>query len=126
MEDINLHFTGDFHAISSSHNLLSALIDNHIHQGNALAIDSRRITWLRTMDMNDRALRQIVVGLGGTGHGPTREERFVITPASEIMAILCLANGLQDLEDRLARIIIGTTSDKKPIRAGDLKATGAL
>jgi formate--tetrahydrofolate ligase len=126
MEDINLHFTGDFHAISSAHNLLSALIDNHIHQGNALGIDSRRITWPRTMDMNDRALRQIIVGLGGTGNGPTREERFVITPASEIMAILCLANGRQDLEERLARIIIGTTSDKKPIRAGDLKGTGAL
>ncbi|MFI5281304.1 MAG: formate--tetrahydrofolate ligase, partial [Gemmatimonadales bacterium] len=126
MEDINLHFTGDFHAISSCHNLLSALIDNHIHQGNALGIDSRRITWPRTMDMNDRALRNIVVGLGGTANGPTREERFVITPASEIMAILCLANGRQDLEERLGRIIIGTTSDKKPIRAGDLKGTGAL
>src|SRR5260221_1186488 len=105
MEDINLHFTGDFHAISSCHNLLSALIDNHIHQGNALGIDSRRITWPRTMDMNDRALRHIIVGLGGTGNGPTREERFVITPASEIMAILCLANGRQDLEERLARVI---------------------
>ncbi|HEY2804590.1 MAG TPA: formate--tetrahydrofolate ligase [Gemmatimonadales bacterium] len=126
MEDINLHFTGDFHAISSSHNLLSALIDNHIHQGNALAIDSRRITWPRTMDMNDRALRQIVVGLGGTGNGPTREERFVITPASEIMAILCLATDRADLEERLGRIIIGTTSDKKPIRAADLKGTGAM
>ena len=126
MEDINLHFTGDFHAISSAHNLLSALIDNHIHQGNALQIDSRRITWPRTMDMNDRALRQIIVGLGGTGNGPTREERFVITPASEIMAILCLSTSRQDLEARLERIIIGTTRDKTPIRAGQLNATGAL
>ncbi len=126
MEDINLHFTGDFHAISSAHNLLSALIDNHIHQGNALNIDSRRITWPRTMDMNDRALRQIVVGLGGTANGPTREERFVITPASEIMAILCLATDRQDLEERLTRIIIGTTAGKHPVRAGDLKGTGAM
>ena len=126
MEDINLHFTGDFHAISSAHNLLSALIDNHIHQGNELGIDSRRISWPRTMDMNDRALRQIIVGLGGTGNGPTREERFVITPASEIMAILCLATSRKDLEERLARIIIGTTRDRKPIRAGDLKGTGAM
>ena len=126
MEDINLHFTGDFHAISSAHNLLSALIDNHIHQGNALGFDTRRITWPRTMDMNDRALRSIVVGLGGATNGPTREERFVITPASEIMAILCLANDRKDLEERLARIVIGTTAAKHPIRAGDLKATGAM
>ncbi len=126
MEDINLHFTGDFHAVSSAHNLLSALLDNHIHHGNALHIDSRRITWPRTMDMNDRALRHIIVGLGGTTNGPTREERFVITPASEIMAILCLATSREDLEQRLARIVIGTTRDKKPIRAGDLNGTGAL
>jgi formate--tetrahydrofolate ligase len=126
MEDINLHFTGDFHAVSSAHNLLSAMLDNHIHQGNALAIDSRRITWPRTMDMNDRALRNIIVGLGGTSNGPTREERFVITPASEIMAILCLSSSRADLEERLARIIVGTTSDRKPIRAGDLKGTGAM
>jgi len=126
MEDINLHFTGDFHAISSAHNLLSALLDNHIHQGNALGIDSRRITWPRTMDMNDRALRNIIVGLGGTANGPTREERFVITPASEIMAILCLATSREDLEARLARIIIGTTREKQAIRAGDLKGTGAM
>jgi formate--tetrahydrofolate ligase len=126
MEDINLHFTGDFHAISSAHNLLSALIDNHIHQGNALGIDTRRITWPRTMDMNDRALRQIIVGLGGTSNGPTREERFVITPASEIMAILCLSTSRKDLEERLDRIIIGTTSDRRPIRAGALKGTGSL
>jgi len=126
MEDINLHFTGDFHAVSSAHNLLSAMLDNHIHQGNALGVDTRRITWPRTMDMNDRALRSIVVGLGGTGNGPTREERFVITPASEIMAVLCLATSRRDLEERLARIIVGTTSDKKPIRAGDLKASGSM
>ncbi|HTR19572.1 MAG TPA: formate--tetrahydrofolate ligase [Gemmatimonadales bacterium] len=126
MEDINLHFTGDFHAISSAHNLLSALIDNHIHQGNALGIDTRRINWPRTMDMNDRALRHIVVGLGGATNGPTREERFVITPASEIMAILCLANDRKDLEERLARIIIGSTAGKHPIRGGDLKGTGAM
>jgi formate--tetrahydrofolate ligase len=126
MEDINLHFTGDFHAISAAHNLLSAMLDNHIHQGNALKLDSRRITWPRTMDMNDRALRNVVVGLGGTGNGPTREERFVITPASEIMAILCLATSRKDLEERLARIIVGTTSEKQPVRAGDLKCTGAM
>ena len=126
MEDINLHFTGDFHAVSSAHNLLSAMLDNHIHQGNALGVDSRRITWPRTMDMNDRALRNIIVGLGGTSNGPTREERFVITPASEIMAILCLATSRQDLEERLARIIVGTTRDRRPIRAGDLKGTGAM
>jgi len=126
MEDINLHFTGDFHAVSAAHNLLSAMLDNHIHQGNALKLDSRRITWPRTMDMNDRALRNIIVGLGGTSNGPTREERFVITPASEIMAILCLATSRQDLEERLGRIIVGITSDKQPIRAGDLKATGAM
>ncbi len=126
MEDINLHFTGDFHAVSSAHNLLSAMLDNHIHQGNTLGVDSRRITWPRTMDMNDRALRNIIVGLGGTSNGPTREERFVITPASEIMAILCLSTSRQDLEERLARIIVGTTRDKQPIRAGDLKGTGAL
>ena len=126
MEDINLHFTGDFHAVSSAHNLLSALLDNHIHQGNALHIDPRRITWPRTMDMNDRALRNIIVGLGGAANGPTREERFVITPASEIMAILCLATSREDLEERLARIIIGTARDRKPIRAGQLNGTGAL
>jgi len=126
MEDINLHFTGDFHAITAAHNLLSAIIDNHIHQGNALGIDSRRISWPRTMDMNDRALRQVIVGLGGTGNGPTREERFVITPASEIMAILCLSTSRKDLEERLGRIIIGTTSARVPVRAADLKCTGAM
>ena len=126
MDEINLHFTGDFHAITSAHNLLSAMLDNHIHHGNALGLDSRRITWPRTIDMNDRALRSIIVGLGGLNGGPTREERFVIVPGSEIMAILCLATDLVDLEARLARIIVGITRDKKPIRAGDLKASGAM
>jgi len=126
MDEINLHFTGDFHAITSAHNLLSALLDNHLHQGNALGIDTRRITWPRTMDMNDRALRQMVIGLGGLNGGPTREDRFVIVPGSEIMAILCLATSLQDLEQRIARIIVGLTRDKKPVTAGDLKAAGAM
>ncbi len=126
MDEINLHFTGDFHAITSAHNLLSAMLDNHIHHGNALGFDTRRISWPRTIDMNDRALRSIVVGLGGMNGGPSREERFVIVPGSEIMAILCLATDLPDLEQRLARIIVGITRDKKPIRAGDLKASGAM
>lgn len=126
MDDINLHFTGDFHAITSAHNLLSAMLDNHIHHGNGLGIDSRRITWPRTIDMNDRALRQIVVGLGGLNGGPSREDRFVIVPGSEVMAILCLATDLQDLERRLARIVVGFTREKKPITAADLKASGAM
>jgi formate--tetrahydrofolate ligase len=126
MDEINLHFTGDFHAITSAHNLLSAMLDNHIHHGNALGIDSRRITWPRTIDMNDRALRSIVVGLGGLNGGPTREERFVITPASEIMAILALATDLADLEQRISRIIVGLTRERKPVTAGDLKAPGAM
>jgi formate--tetrahydrofolate ligase len=126
MEDINLHFTGDFHAISSAHNLLSALLDNHLHHGNALGIDHRRITWPRTMDMNDRALRHILVGLGGPLGGVPREERFVITPASEIMAIMSLATDQQDLEARLGRIIVGATHAQKPVRASDLKAAGAM
>jgi len=126
MEDINLHFTGDFHAIASAHNLLSALLDAHLHHGNALGLDTRRITWPRTIDMNDRALRSIIVGLGGVNAGPTREERFVIIPGSEIMAILALATGLDDLEQRLARIIVGLTRDKRPVRASDLKAQGAM
>ena len=126
MDEINLHFTGDFHAITSAHNLLSALLDNHIHQGNALGIDSRRITWPRTMDMNDRALRSIVVGLGGLNGGPTREDRFVIVPGSEVMAILCLATDLADLEARLGRIIVGLRRDKTPVTASDLKAEGAM
>ena len=126
MEDINLHFTGDFHAIASAHNLLSAMLDAHLHHGNALGVDVRRITWPRTIDMNDRALRNIVVGLGGVNAGPTREERFVIIPGSEVMAILALAAGIQDLEARLARIIVGLTAEKKPVRASDLKAQGAM
>jgi formate--tetrahydrofolate ligase len=126
MDEINLHFTGDFHAITSAHNLLSALLDNHLHQGNALGLDVRRLLWPRTIDMNDRALRHIVVGLGNLNGGPTREDRFVIVPGSEIMAILCLATSLADLEQRLARIIVGLTRDKKPVTAGDLKASGAM
>ena len=126
MDEINLHFTGDFHAITSAHNLLSALLDNHLHQGNALGLDVRRILWPRTIDMNDRALRHIVVGLDNLNGGPTREDRFVIVPGSEIMAILCLSSSVSDLEQRIARIIVGLTRDKKPITAGDLKAAGAM
>jgi len=126
MDEINLHFTGDFHAITSAHNLLSALLDNHLHQGNALGLDVRRILWPRTIDMNDRALRHIVVGLGNLNGGPTREDRFVIVPGSEIMAILCLASSVTDLEQRISRIIVGLTRDKKPVTAGDLKAAGAM
>ena len=126
MEDINLHFTGDFHAIASAHNLLSAMLDAHLHHGNALALDTRRITWPRTIDMNDRALRQIIVGLGGMNGGPAREERFVIIPGSEVMAIMALATSLQDLEVRLARIIVGLTQAKAGVRASDLKAAGAM
>ena len=126
MEDINLHFTGDFHAIASAHNLLSAMLDSHLHHGNALGIDTRRIMWPRTIDMNDRALRSIIVGLGGTNAGPAREDRFVIIPGSEVRAIMALATGLEDLEQRLARIIIGLTPAKQPVRASDLKAPGAM
>ena len=128
MEDINLHFTGDFHAISSAHALLAAMLDNHLHQGNRLRIDPRRITWPRTIDMNDRALRDVVIGLGGVANGIPREERFVIIPASEVMAILALATSQADLEERLARIIIGATegASRAPVRAGDLKAAGAM
>ncbi|MGQ0704328.1 MAG: formate--tetrahydrofolate ligase [Gemmatimonadales bacterium] len=126
MDEINLHFTGDFHAITSAHNLLSAMLDNHLHQGNALGLDVRRISWPRTIDMNDRALRQIVVGLGGLNGGPPREERFVIVPGSEVMAILCLASDVGDLEARLGRIIVGLTRDRKPVTSADLKAAGAM
>ena len=126
MDEINLHFTGDFHAITSAHNLLSAMLDNHLHHGNALGLDPRRITWPRTMDMNDRALRSIVVSLGGINAGPVREDRFVIVPGSEIMAILALATDLQDLEGRISRIIVGFTRDRKPVTAGELKAAGAM
>jgi formate--tetrahydrofolate ligase len=128
MQDINLHFTGDFHAISSAHALLSAMLDNHLQWGNALNIDPRRITWHRAIDMNDRALRQVVIGLGGTKNGVAREEKFMIVPASEIMAIVALARSHQDLEDRLARIIVGATygASRNPVRAGELKAAGAM
>src|SRR3978361_790860 len=126
MEDINLHFTGDFHAITSAHNLLSALIDNHIYWGNALGIDSRRVVWRRVMDMNDRALREIVCSLGGVANGYPREAGFDITVASEVMAIFCLAKNLDDLKERLGNIIIAYTRDRKPIRAKDIKAPGAM
>ena len=126
MEDINLHFTGDFHAIASAHNLLSAMLDAHVHHGNALGLDTRRITWPRTIDMNDRALRNVIVGLGGTSGGPVREDRFVIVPGSEVMAIMALATSLDDLEARLARIIVGLTPAKTAVHARDLKAEGAM
>src|SRR5437667_2747041 len=126
MDDINLHFTGDFHAITSAHNLLSAMLDAHLHHGHALGIDVRRVTWPRTIDMNDRALRNIIVGLGGVSGGPMREERFVIVPGSEIMAILALATGLADLEARLARIIVGCRGDNTACRAIDLKPQGDM
>ena len=126
MEDINLHFTGDFHAIGAAHNLLSALIDNHIYWGNELGIDVRRITWKRVLDMNDRSLREIVSSLGGPGNGYPRETGFYITVASEVMAILCLANDLEDLTRRLGNIVIGYTREKKPVTANDLNASGAM
>jgi formate--tetrahydrofolate ligase len=126
MEDINLHFTGDFHAITSAHNLLSALLDNHIYWGNSLGIDARRIQWRRVMDMNDRALRSIVNSLGGTANGFPREDGFDITVASEIMAIFCLATDLKDLEKRIGNIVVAYTRDKKPIFARDLKGDGAM
>jgi formate--tetrahydrofolate ligase len=126
MEDINLHFTGDFHAITSAHNLLSALIDNHIYWGNALGIDSRRVVWRRVMDMNDRALREIVCSLGGVSNGYPREAGFDITVASEVMAIFCLARNLDDLKERLGNIIVAYTRDRKPVRAKDLKGHGAM
>lgn len=127
MEDINLHFTGDFHAIGVAHNLLAALIDNHIQQGNSLGIDPRRIQWKRVVDMNDRALRKIVIGLGGVANGFSREDGYDIVVASEVMAILCLARGLKDLKERLGRIIVAYRSDgKTPVYARDLKAQGAM
>lgn len=126
MEDINLHFTGDFHAITSAHNLLAAMLDNHIHQGNHLQIDPKKFVWKRAMDMNDRALRNIIVGLGGKADGFVRESGFDITVASEIMAILCLATGLHDLKDRLARMVIAYKMDGTAVTAGDLEATGAM
>ena len=126
MEDLNLHFTGDFHAITSANNLLAALLDNHIHQGNELGIDPRQIVWKRCMDMNDRVLRNIVVGLGSKMDGMVREDHFVITVASEIMAILCLADDMADLKKRLGRIIVAYTFDGKPVTADDLQATGSM
>ncbi|RXT06423.1 formate--tetrahydrofolate ligase [Ammoniphilus sp. CFH 90114] len=126
MEDINLHFTGDFHAITSAHNLLAALIDNHIHQGNALNLDPRSIIWKRVLDMNDRSLRDIVIGLGGKPNGIPREDGFDITVASEIMAILCLVESITDLKEALSRMLVGFTYDKQPIYVRDLDAAGAL
>ncbi len=126
MEDINLHFTGDFHAIGAANNLLAAMLDNHIQQGNALGIDVRKITWKRCVDMNDRQLRFVVDGMGGKANGVPREDGFDITVASEIMAVLCLANSLADLKERLSRIIVGYTYDDKPVTCGQLKAAGAM
>ncbi|MDU4959655.1 MAG: formate--tetrahydrofolate ligase [Sporomusaceae bacterium] len=126
MEDINLHFTGDIHAISTAHNLLSAMLDNHLQQGNVLNIDPRRIVWRRVLDMNDRALRNIIVGLGGKAHGVPREDGYDISVASEVMAILCLANDLDDLKQRLSRIIVAYSYDGQAVTASDLKAAGAM
>ena len=126
MDDINLHFTGDFHAITSAHSLLAALLDNHIHQGNKLGIVTKRIVWKRVVDMNDRALRNIVIGLGGKGDGVTRENGFDITVASEIMAILCLASDLDDLKERLSKMVVAYNYDGEAVTAGDLEATGAM
>jgi formate--tetrahydrofolate ligase len=126
MDELNLHFTGDFHAVGIANNLLAAMVDNHIHWDNALNIDARRVTWRRCLDMNDRALRQIVSSLGGPANGNPREDGFDITVASEVMAILCLADSLEDLERRLANIVVGQTRDRAPVRASDLKASGAM
>ncbi len=126
MEDLNLHFTGDMHAVTSAHLLLSAMLDNHLHHGKEPLLDPRRVLWKRCVDMNDRALREIVVGLGGPGNGVPRQDGFVITAASEIMAVLCLAEGVEDLERRLGEILIGYTRDRQPVRAKDLAAQGAM
>ncbi len=126
MEDINLHFTGDFHAIGAANNLLAAMVDNHIQQGNALGIDPRRITWRRAVDMNDRQLRHIVSGLGGRANGMPREGGFDITVASEVMAVVCLAKDIPDLKERLSRMVVGYTFDQRPVTCGDLKAQGAM
>ena len=126
MEDINLHFTGDFHAIGAANNLLAAMLDNHIYQGNALGIDPRQITWRRCVDMNDRQLRFVVDGLGGKVNGTPREDGYDITVASEIMAVLCLASDITDLKDRLSRLVVGYTYAGKPVTAGDLNAQGAM
>jgi formate--tetrahydrofolate ligase len=126
MEDINLHFTGDFNAIALANNLLAALVDNHVHQGNDLGLDLRRIVWKRVVDMNDRALRDIVVGLGGPTNGFARQDAFDIVVASEVMAILCLATSLEDLKERLGNIVVGYTRDERPVAARDLGAHGAM
>lgn len=126
MEDLNLHFTGDFHAITSANNLLAAMLDNHIQQGNALQIDPRQVVWKRCLDMNDRSLRNIVIGLGSKMDGMVREDHFVITVASEIMAVLCLANNLQDLKERLGKIIVAYDFSSNPVTADMLQATGAM
>ena len=125
-DDVNLHFTRDFHAVTSAHNLLAALLDNHVHHGNRLDIDPRRVFWRRVLDVNDRALRQVVIGLGGVLQGVPRETGFDITPASEVMATLCLAEDAEDLRERLSRIVVGLTFGKEPVTAADLKATGAM
>ncbi len=126
MEDINLHFTGDFHAIGAANNLLAAMLDNHIYQGNSLMIDPKKIVWKRCVDMNDRQLRFVVDGLGGTVNGCPREDGYDITVASEIMAVLCLASSISDLKERLGKIVVGYTYDDKPVTAADLKANGAM
>ena len=126
MEDINLHFTGDIHAITSANNALAAFIDNHLHQGNTLNIDPRRITWKRALDINDRALRQVTIGLGGPAGGIPRQDGFDITVASEIMAVLCLATSLEDLRERLASMVVGYTYDRMPVMVRDLGVEGAL
>lgn len=126
MEDINLHFTGDFHAIGAANNLLAAMVDNHIKQGNELGLDPRRITWKRCVDMNDRQLRNVVDGLGGVADGMPRQDGFDITVASEVMAVLCLSSSIRDLKERLSRIVVGYTFDRKPVTAGDLHAQGAM
>jgi formate--tetrahydrofolate ligase len=126
MEDLNLHFTGDFHAITSANNLLAAMLDNHIQQGNALNIDTNQIVWKRCVDMNDRVLRNIVVGLGRKADGVVREDHFIITVASEIMAVLCLAENMKDLKERLGRIVVAYTYDGQPVTAKQLKAVGSM
>jgi formate--tetrahydrofolate ligase len=126
MEEINLHFTGDFHAITSAHNLLAAMIDNHIHWGNALDIDTRRVAWRRAVDMNDRALREIAIGMGGPANGFTREDGFEITVASEVMAAFCLSESIAELEARLGRVIVGETRARTQVTAEDVKASGAM
>ncbi len=126
MVDINLHFTGDIHAVTSAHNLISAMVDNHLQQGNELGIDTRRVVWRRVMDLNERALRHVIVGLGGKPHGIPRESGFDITVASELMAILCLSTSIMDLKERVSRIIVGYTIDNRPVTAGEIGAAGSV